>query len=291
MKAPWRFPRWGLIAVAVLVAVPLLGACNSSDPAPKISNQPSATGAGLPPPPGSEPAQDGIEDRVVSWDGARTASTPRQLVLSFIGGPAGPSDAPCWKGYRPEVRFEAQRVVITLRSFHSPPRPEPAAPIGCTLQGHPRTVTVELSEDIAGRDLVDGVSGETRPVFNGSLLLEIGWRPKRWELVRESGGRDKSGSSPRWLRTYCPSESARQGQRQVGANGCFAIIQGPRSVTELRSGNRVTDTRKVREVEGRIVTDWRQNYAALVWTEGDQGFVVESNWIGEEVVQVARRLH
>lgn len=127
MNAPRWFQRWGLKAVAVLVAVP----CSARATLQIPLRRPQASRLGQEPdylllPAQSRPSM-GSEDGAVSWDGARTASMPRQLVLSFIGGPAGPSDAPCWKGYRLEVRLEAHRVVVTLHSIHSPPRPEPVA--------------------------------------------------------------------------------------------------------------------------------------------------------------------
>jgi hypothetical protein len=56
---------------------------------------------------------------------------------------------------------------------------------GCAAVGYERTVTIELPEPSRGRPVVDGATGEQRPVIDAALLLTPSWLPAGYRFVRE----------------------------------------------------------------------------------------------------------
>jgi hypothetical protein len=227
------------------------------------------------------PLPDGVPDQVVPWEGARPGGQPRQLTVTVIAGGGAdstPSD-PCWEGYQPEARSEADRVVVTVRRFRSRAATGATA---CTSEGLLWNVTVPLPDDLGGRPLVDGATGQARPVTT-DLLTPL-WLPEGWKLVHETGG---DGPGERWRRTYGPAAA-----RPPDATGTPAPGKQPPgeellievSVVEieprlLAGWNRWPDTPRlgptdVRGVRAEVDADPRDRNLNVRWREGDRGYVV-----------------
>ena len=65
------------------------------------------------------PAPGGVPDGAVPWFEAHLSGNPGELVVSVtapVAARSRPSD-PCWEGYQPQARAEADRMVVTVRRF------------------------------------------------------------------------------------------------------------------------------------------------------------------------------
>jgi hypothetical protein len=119
----------------------------------------------------------------VRWDGARLVrGTLERLTLYFTGGPPGPPDQPCARAYQATATSSADRMTVTVRELPSAPLPPGH---GCAAVGYGRTVTIELPEPLRSRQVVDGATGEQRPVIDAALLLTPSWLPPGYRFVRE----------------------------------------------------------------------------------------------------------
>ena len=138
----------------------------------------------------------------VAIEGLRTQGE-RSLLLAFVGGsPALEPSDPCWVGYRPEVVASDTQVVVTIQTIPSAsPLPEFS---GCTMEGYPRAMVVELPWPLDGRRVVDGATGEERHPFDGRTLLHPRALPPGWALLREGPGYDEPERSGSWIRTWGP---------------------------------------------------------------------------------------
>lgn len=138
----------------------------------------------------------------VAIEGLRTQGE-RSLLLAFVGGsPAVDPSDPCWVGYRPEVVASDAQVVVTVHTVQSSalvPRLS-----GCTMEGYPRAMVVELPWPLDGRRVVDGATGEEHVPFDGSTLLHPRTLPPGWALLREEPGFDEPERSRSWIRTWGP---------------------------------------------------------------------------------------
>ncbi len=81
--------------------------------------------------------------------GGRISADGLTLTLGTTGGPETPG--PCGEDLSASAAESDTAVAVAIASrFHTPP-----AGVGCTLEGHFRTVTVRLSRPLGGRVLVD----------------------------------------------------------------------------------------------------------------------------------------
>jgi hypothetical protein len=96
------------------------------------------------------------------WEEAR-AGGPRELVVSFWGSPPlrGPTDY-CGADYSARVSESSERVVITVHGHRNTPPPN--VRVACTAIAARRDVPVMLAAPLGGRTLIDGATGETRPL-------------------------------------------------------------------------------------------------------------------------------
>jgi hypothetical protein len=119
----------------------------------------------------------------VRWDGARLAhGTPERLTLCFTGGPPGPPDEPCARAYQASAAVSGDRMTVTVWELLAARLPPGH---GCADVGYGRLATVELPEPLRDRPVVDGATGEERPVIDAALLLTPSWLPGGYRLVRE----------------------------------------------------------------------------------------------------------
>jgi hypothetical protein len=131
----------------------------------------------------SIPAGSAARGRAVRWDGARLEhGDPERLTLYFVGGPPGRPDDPCAGNYEATAQPIGDRMTVTLRQLPSPPLPPGH---GCADVGYRRTSTVEPPEPLRGRPVVDGATGQERPVSDAALLLRPSWLPPGYRLVDE----------------------------------------------------------------------------------------------------------
>jgi hypothetical protein len=119
----------------------------------------------------------------VRWDGARLVRGDREpLTLYFTGGPPGPPDEPCARSYQATAAVSGDTMTVTVRELSAAPLPPGH---GCADFGYERTVTIELPEPLRGRPVVDGATGEQRPVIDAALLLTPSWLPAGYRFVSE----------------------------------------------------------------------------------------------------------
>jgi hypothetical protein len=117
----------------------------------------------------------------VRWDGARLVrGDPERLTLYFVGGPPGRLDDPCAGNYEAKAKLIGDRMAVTLRQLRGPALLPGHA---CDDVGYTRTSTVALHEPLRGRPVVDGATGQERPVSDAALLLTPSWLPPGYRLV------------------------------------------------------------------------------------------------------------
>jgi hypothetical protein len=249
------------------------------------------------------PAPGGVPDGAVHWLEAHLSGNPGELVVSVtapVAARSRPSD-PCWEGYQPQARAEADRMVVTIRRF----RPRAPVPEGhyCTTVGLLLTLTVPLPEDLGGRPLVDGATGQRRPLVEG--LLTPGWLPDNWMPLRMY----PSGKGDVWQRQYHQARGVRAGRGPW--RGVVELPPGPAErVTVvaipprlLGSWNHWPDTPVVGHttVRGRraeIDADPRRRIVSVRWREGAVAYVVTGRarqdaklrQVQELVVRIAQSL-
>jgi hypothetical protein len=247
----------GVGAVAVLLA----GVVAVAALLPERGQRPAATG----------PTAAGVPDGVVPWSDARPSENPGELVVTVqagVGARSRPSD-PCWEGYQPEARAEADRMVVTIRRFRS--RATLPAGQGCAAVGVLWNVTVSLPEDLRGRPLVDGATGQRRPLVEG--LLVPGWLPDGWQGFKT--GRERGG---RWRRSYGWAASPKSTAKLPPLDWVDVAAISPRI---LWGYNRLPDTpvvghTQVRGHRAEIDADPRNRsrHVNVRWREGEVAYVV-----------------
>jgi hypothetical protein len=180
------------------------------------------------------------------FDAVRTDASGRSLLLSFVGSQAG--DGPCGSDYGARVDEEADRVVVGLGTVEDD-RPELSDNETCRALGYPRTLLVDLTEPLAGRPVVDRVSGLAHRPFDAGDLLVPSRLPDGWEVQGE-GGSTVPSSARYWTTSYGPADGGgagvilSQGDPSLGEVDGLAYeveeavtIQGAQaSVVHLRDG-------------------------------------------------------
>jgi hypothetical protein len=260
-----------------LIAVLLAGVVLAKVVLPDLTSPPAAA------PVATGPAVGGVPDGVVSWSGGRGGDGPRQLSVTVLAG-AGvggqPSD-PCWEGYRSEARSEPDRVVVTVHRFRS--RVPPAKGRGCAAIGRIWNVTVPLPDQLGGRPVVDGATGQPKPIAEGPLIAD--WLPYGWMQQTEPG----SGGAL-WQREYEPAPAGRPSPSDARAPRIpkgeplllspadhvtvAAVPPGLLETWNRRPGTRAVAPVLVRGVRARVEWNQADRLVTLRWREGDRAYVV-----------------
>jgi hypothetical protein len=157
-------------------------------------------------------------------------------------------------------------------------------------------VTVSLPEDLRGRSLVDGATGQRRPLVEG--LLVPGWLPEGWQGGKT--GRERGG---RWRRSYGWAASPKAGSVTLPPLNWVDVA--PVSPRILWGYNRLADTpvvgyTQVRGYRAEIDADPRNQsrQVNVRWREGEVGYVVTGDILRgatlrqaqEVVVRIAQSL-
>jgi hypothetical protein len=184
--------------------------------------------------------------------------------------------------------------VVTIRRFRS--RATLPAGQGCAAVGVLWNVTVSLPEDLRGRSLVDGATGQRRPLVEG-LLVPGGCRRagRGGKTGRERGGR--------WRRSYGWAASPKAGSVTLPPLNWVDVA--PVSPRILWGYNRLADTpvvgyTQVRGYRAEIDADPRNQsrQVNVRWREGEVGYVVTGDILRgatlrqaqEVVVRIAQSL-
>jgi hypothetical protein len=259
--------------IAVLLAGVVLAKVVLPDATPPPAAAPVAIG----------PAVGGIPDGVVPWSGGREGDGPRELSVTVLagGGVGGRPSDPCWQGYQSEARSEPERVVVTVHRFRS--RVPLAKGRGCAAIGRIWNVTVPLPDQLGARRVVDGATGQPRPIAEGPLIAD--WLPYGWTQQTEPG----SGGAL-WQREYGPTAANRPSPSdarvpRIGKDGLLligptdhvtvaAVPPGLLETWNRRPGTRAVASVLVRGV--RAAVDWSEadRLVTLRWREGDRAYVV-----------------
>lgn len=88
--------------------------------------------------------------RRTEWDDAVVHADGQTVTLRYLGG-----NTYCFGPDRVEALYDDERIVLTLFYGVITLGPREA----CTLEGRPGSLTIRLSEPVAGRELVDGANG------------------------------------------------------------------------------------------------------------------------------------
>ena len=149
--------------IAVLLAGVVLARVVLPDATPAAA--PVATG----------PAVGGLPEGVVPWSGGREGDGPQELSVTVLagGGMGGRPSDPCWEGNQSEARSEPDRVVVTVHRFRS--RVPLAKDHAGARIGRTWNVVVPLPDELRGRPVVDGATGQPKPVAEGPLISD--WLP------------------------------------------------------------------------------------------------------------------
>jgi hypothetical protein len=129
-------------------------------------------------------AQPRTQSGKVAWRGARLV-TPQRLVVDFVGTPPDtPTDPhtprPAYEGTAKAT--DATVTVTVTVAVHVPELPPGSYRVG---PGFRRTVVVELPEPLHGREVVDGASGQVKPIVDAALLWQPSYLPAGYGFGRE----------------------------------------------------------------------------------------------------------
>jgi hypothetical protein len=202
-------------------------------------------------------AQPRTQPGKVAWRGARLVA-PQRLVVDFVGTPPGtPGDPRAPRPTYEGVAEATDATVIVTVAVHRPALPPGTYFVGPSFR---RTVVVELPEPLRGRGVVDGATGQLRPIVDAARLRQPSYLPAGYRFGREwvDGEVDRR----EWWK-----ESAR--------DEVLVVEQGPPGLARL--GYRpVVLARPV--IHGVAATAWRSegfdDLVCLCWAEGSVGYRV-----------------
>lgn len=123
-----------------------------------------------------------VRVRTQPWMGARLEASGQRLVVHLIGG--GPPHAPvspCVPKYEGMAAVTGATMTVTVEALAPPPLP---SVLFCNHVGFERTVAVVLPEPLRGRPVVDGATGERRPVVDATALRQPSTLPTGYRLTR-----------------------------------------------------------------------------------------------------------
>lgn len=127
-------------------------------------------------------AQPRTQSGKVAWRGARLVA-PQRLVVDFVGTP--PATPIALRAPRPTYEGVAEATdatVIVTVAMHLPELPPGSYRTGA---GFRRTVVVELPEPLDGRGVVDGATGQLRPIVDAAMLQQPSSLPVGYRFGRE----------------------------------------------------------------------------------------------------------
>jgi hypothetical protein len=171
--------------------------------------------------------------------------------------------------------------VVTIRRFRS--RVPLANNHDCAAVGRIWNVTVPLPDELGGRPVIDGATGQPKPVAEGPLVAD--WLPYGWIQHTEP-----RGSGAVWQREYGPPPLGRptpsdargpritkDGLLLLGPADHVTVAAVPRGLLEMwnrQPGSRVVARVLVRGVWATV--DWNNadRLVTLRWLEGDRAYVV-----------------
>lgn len=217
-----------------------------------------------------EPAQLGPG----SWSGARTSLDGRSLLIALVGGPEYREGQPCTVAYDADVDESPSEVRLTMLSAS----PRAQGEVGCTSEGHFRSVQVTLAEPLGARRLIEVQFDREQPVFDGARLLEPTWLPDGYALRTEGPGYPAPEEVRSWQRIWSGAERPPQDNRCAPGASPISLTQGSASLVEEYPSNG-EEPRRTHDVGGATATYYdggTMGINRLAWTRGEEGFVLAS---------------
>ena len=228
------------------------------------------------------------DDRRVSFDGIDLSADKRTVTVRFTGGKPYHPDEPCSTDYTGVgvVRDNVLEISVieTVSQFEGVPeqRPDGGPLVGCTAEGHPRTVGLQLPEPFLGSKVLD-LTGYTRFLSAPDGLVELAGLPAAWTLRSEND----VGESPtgRWQRHYAPSDQP-PGEDGRGALDLFQAFGGPVNVT----GGEETRSVQVGDAVGTLYRQPASGELVLTWDLDGIGLALvahEHDFAPEALIELA----
>lgn len=100
----------------------------------------------------------------LEWDMARTSDDQRSVAIDFVGGPEYESSDFCTVRYEATATETDESVTVVVSGLSPPPPSDTSLPIGCAMVGYRRSITVNLSEPLGERSLINAATGAAHPV-------------------------------------------------------------------------------------------------------------------------------
>lgn len=203
-----------------------------------------------------------------SWTGARTTDDGGLRIILAAAPEFSPGN-PCTAEYvGSAAETESQvRVTITARS----PR---ASVYGCEGRAYHRVVDIPLRDPLGTRDLIREPAGTVQEIFDASEMLEPASLPEGWSPGAEVPWNFDAGLGHGWQQNW-------GAYRDEGASSCpseveaVSLIQGPADITTFYSSKgELVGQFDVRGHQANLFSGGLAADKALVWTEGDRGYVL-----------------
>lgn len=244
--------RMGLVRVALAVSCVCATGCGAAAPGESARSDPprvsSTAPTTLPTPTTPESmtlastttAADAIPglppwEEVASsgaWAGARTGTSPLELVVFIMGGPKYDPDDPCSMAYRATAEESPLAVEVTV--FKASRRY--TGPFGCDDIGYVQSIVVALKTPLGDR-IVEAF-GAPHGVFDGSQLAAPTWLPDGFTRQAEGPGYPSPETSQSWQVWWAtPEPPPSDDGHCVPGKQFLTLTQGPPVAAEIHAAN------------------------------------------------------
>jgi hypothetical protein len=204
----------------------------------------------------------------VRIDAALLSDDSRVLTLSFTGGPEYVANAPCTRAYVGHAE-DADGVLEAEVMDVTPPRSLPSGS-ACTLEGHQRTVTVNLATPFLGSRL-DDRAGFVLFLRRPSGLIEIKGLPSAWQLQSEH----TLNESPtgQWERVYS-LDATPGGYPEIRELDLYQSFGGPMLIS---GGDGVGKPFQIGDLPGLLYGPDGNGEIVLAWQFDRDGLALVAN--------------
>jgi len=238
----------------------------------------------------SSPGRDSLVESPgpIGWMAARSGDDGDTLTIFFTGGAEYVAGDPCTIAFEATAAETADSVAVKIVGRSPSPK---SSSMGCDDLGYARQISVELGAPLAGRSVVESVSGTLQAVFDGSTLVEPGWLPDGWVLRGEGVAFPTADPSKVWSRSWgAPTDEGADSSCIVN------LIEGDPTVVSTiaaeMGGEIRPETLDIQGLPAEHRTVPERDSERLTWTHAGIGYSISGSGCsgGDEGVELLAQI-